>query len=149
MLSGDNLFVFMLLLQQSALAERHHIKALSHGMISALGMRVALSLAGAALLDRFSWLLLIFAAILMATGLKMLCAGDSPSQAVAGTVDGGSVSAEQAAGSSMARKCIGALVPLWCSNPNPNPSPSPNLNLGPNANPTPQPSPNPSRNPLA
>ena len=135
MLSGDNLFVFMLLLQQSALAERHHIKALSHGMIMALGMRVALSLAGAALLDRFSWLLLIFAAILMATGLKMLCAGDSPSQAAAGAVDGESGSADQAAGGSMARNCIGALVLLWCSNPNPSPSPGPNP--GPNANPTP------------
>ena len=38
-----------------SLHERHHAVAVSHGMLGALGMRVLLSLAGAALLQRFAW----------------------------------------------------------------------------------------------
>ena len=77
MLSCDNLVVFMLLLQQSALAEKHHLKAISDGMLLALGMRALLTLAGAALLERFAWLLLVFAALLLLTGVHMLCVGEA------------------------------------------------------------------------
>ena len=53
-LSGDNLIVFMMLLQQAGLPYAHHITAVSHGMLAALGMRVVLSLAGAMLLPSMS-----------------------------------------------------------------------------------------------
>lgn len=49
-------------------------------MFGALLVRFALVLAGAALIERFAWVLLVLAALLLAAGAKMLCAddGDEP-----------------------------------------------------------------------
>ena len=78
MLSGDNLFVFMMLLQQAGLPYRYHVTAISHGMLAALALRILLSLAGAVLLQHFSWLLLIFAAFLLYTGVRMFASDEKP-----------------------------------------------------------------------
>jgi len=77
MLSADNLFVFMLLLQKVGLHPSHHVKAISHGSVAALAVRMILVVMGAALLQRFSWLLLLVAAVLLITGVKMLCFDDA------------------------------------------------------------------------
>jgi tellurite resistance protein TerC len=106
LLSGDNLFVFMLLLQQSGLHEQHHALAVSHGMLGALGMRILLSLAGAALLHRFAWIILLFAGVLLATGLKMLVAEPAPSLEAKPAAD------DAAGGDSVATRCLGRCVPL-------------------------------------
>ena len=87
MLSGDNLVVFMLLLQQAGLDEAHHVAAVSSGMLLALAARVAL-LAGAVLLQRFSWLLLIFAAFLLVTGCKLLVTSADDAAAAGLALDG-------------------------------------------------------------
>ena len=118
MLSADNLVVFMLLLQQSNLNEAHHVAAVCDGMSLALCMRIILSLAGAALLDRFSWLLLIFAALLMATGIKMLCFDDSggggSSSSKVGEAKSGTADSD-GNGGELAQRVIGACVPLLWS----------------------------------
>ena len=88
MLSGDNLVVFMLLLQQAGLDHIHHVTAISLGMLLALAVRILLSLAGSLLLQNFSWVLLLFAGFLLITGLKMLFFDspvDLPGSAVNGT----------------------------------------------------------------
>lgn len=105
LLSADNLIVFMLLLQQVQLHERHHLKAISHGFLVALAIRLVFVLAGAALLQRFAWLMLVFAAGLMFIGLKMLCFTDEAPEPL--------LEAEQPV--PWARRCIGACMPLELS----------------------------------
>ena len=72
MLSSDNLFVFMVLLQQAGVRAEHQPKALCFGMLLAILGRTLLLLAGAALLERFWWLKFACAALLLFLGAKML-----------------------------------------------------------------------------
>ena len=117
MLSGDNLVVFMLLLQQAGLDEAHHVAAVSSGMLLALAARVALSLAGAVLLQRFSWLLLIFAAFLLVTGCKLLVTSADDAAAAGLALDGRGAAGraddrtEASEHSSRAVRLIAACVP--------------------------------------
>ena len=56
-LSCDNLFVLLLLLQQTRLPREAHLSAVRLGTLAALLLRCPLVLFGAALLQRFGWLL--------------------------------------------------------------------------------------------
>ena len=95
--------------------------AVSHGMVAALGIRILLSLAGSALLQRFEWVMLLFAAFLLFTGLRMLCCdSDAPSPALP-TAELSSVTA---VGAKAARgdesqlcvvRCVSVCVPLLWS----------------------------------
>jgi len=78
MLSFDNLFVLILLLQQARLPPQHHLRAINHGVVAALCLRLPLVLCGAALLRRFGWLLLVFAALLLLMGIRMLVWPEPP-----------------------------------------------------------------------
>lgn len=80
MLSFDNLFVLIMLLQQARLPPQHHLRAVCHGVIAALCLRLPLVLCGAALLRRFGWILLAFAALLLLTGVRMLVWPEPPPQ---------------------------------------------------------------------
>lgn len=71
-LSVDNLFVFMLLLAAFAVPEVLKQRVLLYGIIGALVLRGIFIALGAAALSRFDWVFLIFGAILLATGVKML-----------------------------------------------------------------------------
>ncbi len=122
MLSGDNLFVFLLLLQQVGLHPKQHVVAISHGMLGALLMRILLSLAGAALLQRFAWLILLFAAVLLIVGFKMLCESAAgvvaPSEPSRGDDDADDTEADFGGkddGLGLAGRCIGRCVPLLWS----------------------------------
>ncbi|HEU4570466.1 MAG TPA: TerC family protein [Gemmatimonadales bacterium] len=70
-LSVDNLFVFLLLFQYFAVPPALRPKVLKWGIFGALVMRAAMILAGAVLLQRFEWIIYLFGAILVYTGLKM------------------------------------------------------------------------------
>ncbi|GAA5114420.1 TerC family protein [Alloalcanivorax gelatiniphagus] len=71
-LSVDNLFVFMLLLAAFAVPEVLKQRVLLYGIIGALVLRGIFIALGAAALSRFDWVFLVFGAILLVTGLKML-----------------------------------------------------------------------------
>lgn len=71
-LSVDNLFVFMLLLAAFAVPEVLKQRVLLYGIIGALILRGIFIALGAAALSRFDWVFLIFGAILLLTGIKML-----------------------------------------------------------------------------
>ncbi len=71
-LSVDNLFVFILLLSAFAVPRELRQRVLLYGIIGALIMRAIFIALGAAALSRFDWVFLIFGAILMLTGVKML-----------------------------------------------------------------------------
>ena len=71
-LSVDNLFVFVLVFQSFRVDLRHQHRMLFWGVLGALIMRAAMILAGTALLNRFEWMMYVFGAFLIYTGLKML-----------------------------------------------------------------------------
>ncbi len=71
-LSIDNLFVFMLLLAAFAVPKALHQRVLLYGIIGALILRGIFIYLGAAALSRFTWAFLIFGAVLIFTGLKIL-----------------------------------------------------------------------------
>lgn len=70
-LSVDNIFVFALLFGYFAVPPALQQKVLFWGVLGALAMRAALIVAGSALLDRFEWVLYVFGAFLILTGIRM------------------------------------------------------------------------------
>jgi tellurite resistance protein TerC len=71
-LSVDNLFVFVMLFTFFKVDPRYQHRVLFWGIIGALVMRGTMILIGAALVERFGWILYIFGVFLLFTGIKML-----------------------------------------------------------------------------
>ena len=71
-LSVDNVFIFALIFSYFAVPPQWQHKVLFWGILGALVMRVIMIFAGVALISRFGWLLYIFGAFLIFTGLKMI-----------------------------------------------------------------------------
>ena len=74
-LSIDNVFVISLIFSYFAIPRMYQYRALLWGIIAVIVLRGAMIAAGAALVEQFYWILYIFAAFLIATGVKMLFAG--------------------------------------------------------------------------
>ncbi|MCE1228724.1 MAG: TerC family protein [Firmicutes bacterium] len=77
-LSVDNLFVFVMLFAAFNVEVRHQHRILYWGILGALVMRAVMILAGTALLNHFEWMMYVFGAFLIYTGLKMFKADDGP-----------------------------------------------------------------------
>jgi tellurite resistance protein TerC len=71
-LSVDNLFLFLVIFRTFAIDERLQHRMLEWGILGALVMRGVMILAGAELLQRFSWVLYVFGAFLLYAGIHML-----------------------------------------------------------------------------
>jgi tellurite resistance protein TerC len=71
-LSVDNIFVFLVIFSYFAVPAALQHRVLFWGVLSALVMRAAFIVVGAALLGKFHWLLYVFGAFLVFTGLKLL-----------------------------------------------------------------------------
>lgn len=71
-LSVDNVFVFALLFSYFAVPAKYQHKVLFWGILGALVMRAAMIAAGSALLAKFAWIIYVFGAFLILTGLKMI-----------------------------------------------------------------------------
>jgi tellurite resistance protein TerC len=70
-LSVDNIFVIALIFGFFAVPKLYQHRVLFWGILGALVMRAAFIAAGAALLERFHWILYVFGAFLLFTGIKM------------------------------------------------------------------------------
>ena len=70
-LSVDNIFVIALIFGFFAVPKLYQHRVLFWGILGALVMRAAFIAAGAALLARFHWILYVFGAFLLFTGIKM------------------------------------------------------------------------------
>jgi tellurite resistance protein TerC len=68
----DNVFVFALLFSYFAVPPKYQHKVLFWGILGALLMRAAMIGLGAALITRFSWVIYVFGAFLILTGIKMI-----------------------------------------------------------------------------
>ena len=75
-LSIDNIFVIAMIFESLAVPAIHQHRVLFWGVLGALAMRATMILVGAALIARFHWLLSVFAALLVATAVKMLVSED-------------------------------------------------------------------------
>ncbi len=70
-LSVDNLFVFLLIFSYFKVPARFQHRVLFWGVMGALVMRLTMIFIGAALIQRFHWIIYIFGAFLVYTGIKM------------------------------------------------------------------------------
>jgi tellurite resistance protein TerC len=75
-LSVDNIFVFALLFTYFGVPSEFRHRLLFWGVLGALVFRAAFILAGAALLESFAWVIYVFGAFLIYTGVKMARHGD-------------------------------------------------------------------------
>jgi tellurite resistance protein TerC len=70
-LSVDNLFVFLLIFGYFAVPARDQHTVLFWGILGAMVFRAIFIVAGVALLEQFEWIIYIFGAILIYSGIKM------------------------------------------------------------------------------
>ena len=82
-LSVDNVFVFVLIFGSFMVPSQYQHRVLFWGVLGALLMRGAMIAAGAALLAQFHWIIWIFGAFLIYTGIRMVIVdshGGDPTQ---------------------------------------------------------------------
>jgi tellurite resistance protein TerC len=71
-LSVDNVFVFLLIFSSFRVAPEYQRRVLIYGVLGAIVMRAVMILAGVWLVREFHWVLYIFGAFLVVTGMRML-----------------------------------------------------------------------------
>jgi TerC family integral membrane protein len=76
-LAVDNIFVFLMIFTFFAVPAEYQRRVLIYGVIGAIVMRAVMILAGAWLVQEFHWILYLFGAFLVATGIKMLMFAES------------------------------------------------------------------------
>ncbi|MFN4084619.1 MAG: TerC/Alx family metal homeostasis membrane protein [Spirosomataceae bacterium] len=75
-LSVDNIFVFILIFNSFGVRQKHYKKVLVWGILGSIVLRFVFIFLGAALIQKFDWILLVFGAFLVFTGLKILFSGE-------------------------------------------------------------------------
>lgn len=78
-LSVDNLFVFLVIFRIFAVKDKYQHSVLAYGIVGALVMRGIMIAAGAALVQRFEWVMYLFGAFIIYAGLHMLVAREAQS----------------------------------------------------------------------
>jgi tellurite resistance protein TerC len=76
-LSVDNLFVFLLIFSYFKVPPKYQHRVLYWGVLGALVMRLIMIFLGTELINRFHWVIYIFGAFLVYTGIKMLRGGET------------------------------------------------------------------------
>jgi TerC family integral membrane protein len=74
-LSMDNIFVMAVILNYFSIPRQYQHRVLFYGILGVIALRGLMILAGAALISQFHWILYIFAAFLVITGVRMLIEG--------------------------------------------------------------------------
>src|SRR5690625_1853897 len=75
-LSIDNIFVFVLIFTHFAVLRQYQYRVLFWGGLGALLLRASLIFAGVAVIEAFHWVIYLFGAFLIFTGIKMLVTVD-------------------------------------------------------------------------
>ena len=71
-LSVDNIFVFAMLFSYFAVPPLYQHKVLFWGILGALAMRAIMIALGAALIAKYAWIIYVFGAFLVVTGIRMV-----------------------------------------------------------------------------
>ncbi|MFC7520504.1 TerC family protein [Xanthomonas populi] len=78
-LAVDNIFVFLMVMTYFGVPEEQRQRVLIIGVLGAIVLRAIMIFAGSMLLEQFHWLLYVFGAFLLLTGIKMwFSAGKEP-----------------------------------------------------------------------
>ncbi len=77
-LSVDNIFVFVMIFSYFAVPAEYQRRVLLYGVLGAIVLRAVMILLGAVLVMKFHWILYVFGAFLVITGIKMLVFADKP-----------------------------------------------------------------------
>ena len=75
-LAVDNIFVFLMIFSFFAVPAEYQRRVLVYGVFGAIAMRAVMIVAGAWLVQEFHWILYLFGAFLVFTGVKMLMAAE-------------------------------------------------------------------------
>jgi len=75
-LSVDNIFVFLMVFSYFAVPAEYQRRVLVYGVLGAIVMRAVMILAGAWIVSQFHWVIYLFGAFLVTTGIKMLIFAD-------------------------------------------------------------------------
>jgi tellurite resistance protein TerC len=75
-LSVDNIFVFVVIFAHFQVAKEHQHRVLFWGVLGALAMRAVMIFAGIALINAVDWIIYLFAAIVIASGVRLLIKRD-------------------------------------------------------------------------
>ena len=75
-LSVDNLFIFILVFAHFKVPEQYQHRVLFWGILGAVAMRALFIVLGVAAVERFTWLIPVFGAFLLFTGVKLALAND-------------------------------------------------------------------------
>jgi tellurite resistance protein TerC len=76
-LSVDNIFVILLIFTSFKIPREYQHRVLFYGVLGAIIMRGSFILLGAQLMHNFKWIIYVFGAILIITGIKLLREADS------------------------------------------------------------------------
>ncbi len=76
-LAMDNVFVIAMIFSYFAIPKQYQHRVLLYGILGVIILRGIMIAAGAAVVQNFGWVLYIFAAFLIFTGIKMLMSADS------------------------------------------------------------------------
>jgi tellurite resistance protein TerC len=76
-LSVDNIFVFLVIFAYFSVSSQHQHRVLFWGILGAIVLRATFVLLGSALIHRFAWVLYVFGAFLVFTGIKLVVAKHS------------------------------------------------------------------------
>lgn len=75
-LSVDNLFLFLLIFTSFGIAPRHQQRVLTYGIIGAIILRFIFIMLGIAVVKKFEWVLYLFGALLIFSGIQILTKKD-------------------------------------------------------------------------
>jgi tellurite resistance protein TerC len=75
-LSVDNIFVFLLIFSYFSVPSRYQHRVLYWGILAAVVLRAVFIIAGVTLIQKFEWIVYVFGAFLIYTGIKMAARKD-------------------------------------------------------------------------
>ena len=79
-LSADNIFVFILIFNSFGVRQRYYKKILVWGILGAIVLRFIFIFLGSALIQRFEWIMYLFGAFLVYTGIQLFFQKDEDEQ---------------------------------------------------------------------
>ncbi|MFC3873432.1 TerC family protein [Neisseria musculi] len=83
-LAVDNIFVFLMIFSYFKVQPQYQHRVLLYGVFGAIALRMIMIFIGAALVSRFEWILYVFGAFLLYTGLKMIKPGGDDDEDLSG-----------------------------------------------------------------
>lgn len=81
-LSADNIFVFILIFNSFGVEKRYYKKILVWGILGAIILRMIFIFVGAALIQQFEWIMYLFGAFLVFTGVRLFFQKEEDEQIV-------------------------------------------------------------------